>query len=233
MRFFVGTSGYSYKEWKGSFYPENLPQKEMLAYYSQRFAAVEINQTFYQLPTKSSQESWAETVPDEFQFTLKAPRKITHIRRLKDAADETKRFLAATAALKKRRGPLLFQLPPNFKKDLARLKAFLRLVGSRTPGAFEFRHASWFDDDVFDCLRKKSCALCTADVDDSPPADLVATSGWGYIRLRRADYTDAVLRKWIKRLRSQPWDTAYVFFKHEETGSGPRLAGRFLELAGQ
>jgi uncharacterized protein YecE (DUF72 family) len=233
MRLFVGTSGYSYKEWKGSFYPEKLPQKQMLTCYAQRFSTVEANNTSYRLPALSVLESWAEQVPEGFRFVLKAPQKITHFRRLKQVEEETKSFLRAAAALKKRRGPLFFQLPPNFKKDLPRLQAFLSLLGPRTQAAFEFRHESWFDDEVFDCLRGKSCALCVADTDDSPCKELVHTARWGYLRLRREGYSDSGLRGWIKRIRSQPWDGVYVFFKHEDSGAGPKLAARFLKLAGQ
>jgi uncharacterized protein YecE (DUF72 family) len=232
MRFFVGTSGYSYKEWKGSFYPEKLPQKEMLSYYAQQFSTVEINSTFYRMPKANDLEKWAQQVPDTFRFVLKAPQMITHRKRLKNAEDETKDFLRTASSLKGRRAPLLFQLPPNFKKDLARLEAFLGLIGDGTAVAFEFRHESWFDDDVFDCLRAKSCALCFADVDDFPCADLVSTAGWGYVRLRCEGYTDKCLGEWIERMRSQSWNEAYVFFKHEDTGTGPRLAARFLELSG-
>jgi uncharacterized protein YecE (DUF72 family) len=232
MRFFVGTSGYSYKEWKGSFYPEKTPPKDMLSYYAQRFPAVEINSTFSQLPSAIALKTWAEQSPESFRFALKAPRTITHIKRLKDAKESTVQFLRAAAALKARRGPLLFQLPPNFKRDLPRLKTFLRTIGKKTPAAFEFRHASWFDDEVFACLRAKSCALCVADMDDSPSTHLVKTAGWGYVRLRREKYSNKQLATWIERFRSQNWDETYVFFKHEDTGTGPKLATRFLKLTG-
>jgi uncharacterized protein YecE (DUF72 family) len=232
MRFHVGTSGYSYQQWKRSFYPQKLPQKEMLSYYAQRFAAVEINSTFYRMPAPNAVKSWAQQVPDAFRFAFKAPQTITHRKRLKDVEEETNDFLRMAATMKGRRGPLLFQLPPNFKKDLPRLSVFLDLVGKRTLAAFEFRHESWFDEDVFDCLRRKSCALCIADMDDSPFTELVCTAGWGYVRLRRERYTRKRLGEWIEKMRSQAWEEAYVFFKHEETGTGPRLATRFLELAG-
>ncbi len=173
MRFFVGTSGYSYKEWKGTFYPQKLPQKEMLGYYGTRFATVEINATFYRMPKASVLESWAAQVPEEFRFVLKASQRITHHKRLKGAEDETEYLLRTATVLKKRLGPLLFQLPPDFKKDLPRLETFLGLVAG-TPSAFEFRHASWFDDEVFECLRRNSCALCSADAEDSPSTDLSA-----------------------------------------------------------
>jgi uncharacterized protein YecE (DUF72 family) len=232
MQFFVGTSGYSYKEWKGSFYPEKLAQKAMLSYYAQRFSTVEVNSSFYRMPSASVVKSWAREVPAEFQFVLKAPQTITHFKRLKNAEATTKDFLRVAAVLKQRRGPVLFQLPPNFKKDLPRLEAFLRLIRRGTSLAFEFRHASWFDNEVYECLRAKSCALCLADSDDLPCADLVSTAGWGYVRLRRKRYTRKQLAEWVERLRAQPWDEAYVFFKHEDAGTGPKYAARFLELAG-
>ncbi|MEX2117988.1 MAG: DUF72 domain-containing protein [Pirellulales bacterium] len=232
MRFFVGTSGYSYKEWKGSFYPQKLPQKEMLAYYARHFSTVEINNTFYRMPKASLLESWAEQVPDHFRFVLKAPQRITHQKRLKNVEDETDYLVRTAAVLRERRGPLLFQLPPNFKKATSLLEAFLDLVGDQAQAAFEFRHESWFDDDVFDCLRKYSCALCVADVDEAATADLLSTAAWGYVRLRREDYTDADLREWIEKLRRPGWEEAYVFFKHEDAGAGPKLAERFIELAG-
>jgi uncharacterized protein YecE (DUF72 family) len=231
MQFFVGTSGYSYKEWKGTFYPEKLPQKEMLSYYAQRFSTVEINNTFYRMPRASVLESWLEQVPDVFRFVLKAPQLITHRKRLIDAESATDHFLRTASALKERQGPALFQLPPNLKKDLPRLDGFLRFL-SETPAAIEFRHESWFDDEVYDCLRANSCALCVADSDDLQ-VELVSTARFGYVRLRREDYADEHLGEWIKRIKSQDWDTAYVFFKHEDEGTGPKFAARFLHLAGQ
>ena len=233
MQFFVGTSGYSYKEWKGSFYPEKLPQKQMLGYYAQRFRAVEINNTFYRMPKATVLETWAQQVPPGFRFVLKAPQRITHHKRLNDAADSVDYLLRTASALGEHRGPLLFQLPPDLKKDAPRLEAFLQLVGEGTPVAFEFRHPSWFDAEVFDCLRRNHCALCVADTDDAPLTDLVDTAGWGYVRLRREAYSDELLEQWIERLTAQPWNEAYVFFKHEDAGIGPKLAARFLELAGQ
>jgi uncharacterized protein YecE (DUF72 family) len=231
MRFYVGTSGYSYKEWKGSFYPEKLPQREMLGYYAERFSTVEVNNSFYRMPDAGVLKSWAREVPAEFQFALKAPQTITHFKRLKNAQAATREFLRVVSVLKRRRGPLLFQLPPNFKKDLPRLEAFLRLLRKQTSVAFEFRHASWFDNEVFDCLRANSCALCVADSDDLPSAELVSTADWGYVRLRRKRYTRKQLAKWIERIRALRWEDAYVFFKHEDSGAGPRFASRFLELA--
>ena len=233
MQFFVGTSGYSYKEWKGSFYPEKLPQKEMLRYYAERFGAVEINGSFYRMPTASNLEPWADEVPADFQFAFKAPQAITHFKRLKDAAEATETFQDATSVLKIRRGPLLFGLPPNFKKDLPRLQDFLGQLDRKLRFAFEFRHASWFDEEVFACLRANRVALCTNDEDESPWTQLVPTTDWGYLRLRREAYTEKALAGWIEKLAAPKWTAAYVFFKHEETGTGPQLATRFLKLAGR
>jgi uncharacterized protein YecE (DUF72 family) len=232
MQFLVGTSGYSYKEWKGSFYPEKLPQKEMLEYYSQRFSTVEINNSFYRMPAASVVESWAQQTPKSFRFVLKAPQTITHRKRLNDCAEQVDELLQTAAVLKSQQGPLLFQLPPNFKKDLARLDGFLSIVDNRTPITFEFRHESWFDDEVFDCLRAHSCALCVADAEDLPPVKLFSTTDWGYVRLRREEYSDKDLRHWIKNIKAQDWNRVYVFFKHEDTGTGPKFATRFLELVG-
>lgn len=231
MYFFVGTSGYSYKEWKGTFYPQKIAPDEMLRYYAQRFSTVEINNTFYRMPKAGVLESWAQQVPDAFRFVLKASQKITHIKRLKGAEDEMDYLLRTASVLNNRKGPLLFQLPPNLKKDVPRLSEFLKLLDEGTRAAFEFRHASWLDDEVFERLRSHSCALCVADREDLPETDLVSTADWGYVRLRREGYDDAALRRWIKRLQDQSWNEAYVFFKHEDAGIGPKLAARFLELA--
>jgi uncharacterized protein YecE (DUF72 family) len=230
MQFIVGTSGYSYPKWKGNFYPAKLPQKEMLNYYAQRFAAVEINSSFYAMPKADVLESWAGQVPVSFRFAFKAPQTITHRKRLKDAAEATRLFCEATAVLDRRRGPLLFGLPPNMKKDVARLETFLTALGKSPPAAFEFRHESWFDDEVYDCLRARGCAFCIAD-DEKLTCPTVSTAGWGYVRLRREAYADKDLRQWIKQLKSQPWQECFVFFKHEDTGTGPQFAARFVELA--
>jgi len=231
MQFFVGTSGYSYPKWKGSFYPVKLPQKEMLGYYAEQFGAVEINNTFYKMPSASDVESWATQVPKHFRFAIKAPQAITHFKRLKEAEEPTKQLFGVAGALKARLGPVLFGLPPNMKKDVARLKDFLRFIPKKAQAAFEFRHESWFDEEVFDCLRASSCALCVADAEELPRTKLIATADWGYIRLRRETYTKQALVDWIKKMRSLPWNEAYVFFKHEDTGTGPKFAAQFLELA--
>jgi uncharacterized protein YecE (DUF72 family) len=231
MNLYVGTSGYSYKEWKGTFYPRDLPARQMLRYYGEHFRTVEINNTFYRLPAAAALEAWAGEVPAGFRFVLKAPQQITHRQRLKDTGESVSNLLEVAEALKKRLGPLLFQLPPNMKKDGPRLREFLALLPRRRRVAFEFRHPSWFDDEVFGLLRDHQAALCIAEAENDLEVPFVATAGWGYLRLRRLDYGDAELKKWVKRVRKQAWRDAFVFFKHEDEGKGPQLAKRFLELA--
>jgi uncharacterized protein YecE (DUF72 family) len=231
MQLFVGTSGYSYKEWKPSFYPRDLPASDFLPFYARHFAAVEINGSFYRLPTAATVKSWARQVPENFQFILKSPQTITHFKRLKEPKTILKPFLQVAAHLKKHQGPLYFQLAGNFKKDLPRLHEFLAALRNPPPITFEFRHPGWFDDETFTLLRKHACALCINDSDDSPFTDIVPTAKWGYLRLRRGKYTDKQLVAWIKKIRRQPWTHAYVFFMHEDTGTGPKFAARFIKLA--
>jgi uncharacterized protein YecE (DUF72 family) len=231
MILYVGTSGYSYPKWKGSFYPAKLPARQMLRHYGEHFGAVESNYTFRSLPSPSVLSAWVADVPAGFRFALKAPQRITHIKRLKDVAVPVARFLEVAGQLKRRLGPLLFQLPPNFKKDVSRLSDLLALLPRRRV-AMEFRHPSWFDDEVFGVLRKHGAALCIADADDDLKVPFVATADWGYLRLRRPHYSDAKLKSWLKRMRDEGWRDAYVFFKHEDEANGPRLAKRLLELAG-
>ena len=231
MKLHVGTSGYSYKEWKGNFYPEDLPAKEMLSYYSRRLPAVEINNTFYRLPQATMIENWKEQVPDEFRFSIKATQRITHIKRLNNVAEETKYLLDTSRLLGECLGVVLFQLPPNMKKDSGRLKSFLEFLPSDTRVAFEFRHETWFDDETFDLLRKKDHALVVSDTDEKPLSEIISTAGWGYLRLRRTAYNENDLDDWMKRVKDQKWKDAFVFFKHEDEGVGPKLAARFLELA--
>jgi len=225
----VGTSGFSYAEWKGSFYPEDLPAKQMLRYYAERLTAVEINNTFYRMPTDKLLAGWAEQVPADFAFVLKAPRRITHELRLRDAADTVRAFGERAAKLGPRLGPALFQLPPFFKKDLALLSEFLAAVPTGLRAAFEFRHESWLADDVYDALRAREAALCIAEAEDFA-VPLVATAPWGYLRLRRQDYVDEDIAAWAERIRAQPWSETYVFFKHEDRGAGPALAARLMAL---
>ena len=231
MKFHVGTSGYSYKEWKGNFYPEDLPAKEMLSYYSRRLPAVEINNTFYRLPQPSMIENWKAQVPSSFRFSIKATQRITHIKRLNNVADETKYLLETASLLEQRLGVVLFQLPPNFKKDVERLKAFLDLLKPDLPTAFEFRHESWFDDETLALLRERDCALVVSDTDEKPLTEIISTARWGYLRLRRTAYDENDLVEWMKRVQDQKWKDAFVFFKHEDEGTGPRMAAQFLELA--
>jgi len=230
MRFHVGTSGYSYKEWKGVFYPEDAKPAEMLRLYAERLSTVEINNTFYRMPSEKMLVGWSEQVPDDFSFVLKVTRRITHQARLRDSREALDYLLRTSAVLGEKLGPMLFQLPPDFAKDTERLSDFLGLLPVRWPAAFEFRHASWFGDDVYEALRSRGASLVVVDTDDDdePPA-IVPTAGFGYLRLRREEYDDARLDAWIERIAEQPWDGVWVFFKHEDEGAGPRLAARFNE----
>jgi uncharacterized protein YecE (DUF72 family) len=231
MRLYAGTSGFSYDEWKGSFYPEDLPAKERLAYYSTRLTTVEVNNTFYRTPKASIVAGWRAQVAGDFRFVIKASQRLTHQKRLKDCAADLAFALEVYRAMQERLGPVLFQLPPHFKRDLARLAAFLELVPSDLQAAFEFRNDSWFEGDVYELLRARNAALVFSDVDEKPEPPLVATADWGYFRLRRTAYAPDALATWLAHARAQPWKEAYVFFKHEDAGTGPRLAGEFLELA--
>jgi uncharacterized protein YecE (DUF72 family) len=229
MRLFVGTSGFSYKEWKGSFYPEDLPAADMLRYYAERLSAVEINNTFYRMPKAPMLSQWGEQVPAGFVFVLKASQRITHQKRLKDAAEEVVYFFRQAAALGDRLGPVLFQLPPNLKKDLPRLSDFLAVLPAEARAAFEFRHVSWFEDDVFAALAARGAALCLAE-DEDLATPIQATTGWGYARLRRQDYGPEDLRQRAESYRKQAWSELFVFFKHEEGGRGPALARDFAAI---
>ncbi len=229
MQILAGTSGFSYKEWKGRFYPENLPNSGMLAYYANRLPAVEINNTFYRLPKESVLENWAAQVPDSFRFVIKASRRITHFKRLKGAEDETGYLLRTVDLLGERLGAVLFQLPPNMKQDLERLDAFLGILGDPRRTVFEFRHASWFEEGTYDCLRAHGAALCTADTDDED-GEIVRTAPWGYLRLRKTGYEEAALADWARRVRDAGWEKAYVFFKHEDEADGVAAARRFLDI---
>ncbi len=231
MNLHVGTSGYSYKEWKGNFYPEDLPAKEMLSYYSRRLPAVEINNTFYRLPQPTMVENWRVQVPENFRFSVKATQRITHIKRLKNCADETKYLIETAALLGERLGVILFQLPPNSKKDAERLRDFLGLLPNDKRAAFEFRHESWFNDEVFGLLRSKNCACVVSDTDEKPLTEIVSTADWGYLRLRKTNYEASDLVAWMKRVQDQKWNDAFIFFKHEDEGVGPKLAKEFLALA--
>ncbi|MBI3932542.1 MAG: DUF72 domain-containing protein [Acidobacteria bacterium] len=231
MRVRVGTSGYSYAPWKGRFYPADLKPADMLRFYAGRLPTVEINNTFYRMPAAKALARWAEETPAGFSFVLKAARRITHEKRLHDA-DGLAYFFENAAVLGDKLGPVLFQLPPFFKKDVGRLRDALALVPDERQVAFEFRHATWFDDEVYGALRDRGAALCLADTDEAPDPALVPTADWGYLRLRRADYDDAAIATWADRVRAQPWGEAWVFFKHEEAGKGPALAARLIDRLG-
>lgn len=233
MKLYVGTSGYSYKEWKGSFYPEKIPAAQMLSYYSSRLPAVELNNTFYRLPQRTMVEGWKTQVPENFRFAVKASQRITHFKRLKEATAETNYMLETVSALEDRLGVVLFQLPPNMKKDLERLETFLRDLPASTPAAFEFRHPTWFDDDVIELLRRENRVLAVSDTDDLPTNHIDKTADWGYLRLRRVQYSEADLVEWIERIRAQHWQHAFVFFKHEDEATGPKLAAQFIEMSSQ
>ena len=231
MTFYVGTSGYSYKEWKGSFYPEKIPAKAMFRYYSERLSTVEINATFYRMPQPSMLENWKEQVPPEFRFSLKASQRITHFKRLKETDEETKYFLETASVLGDQLGVVLFQLPPNMKKDLPRLETFLGQLPQTTPAAFEFRHPTWFDDDVLELLRSQNRPLVVSDTDDMPTTHIDKTADWGYLRLRRVNYSEENLVEWSARIQAQNWKETFLFFKHEDAGTGPKLAAQFLQLS--
>jgi uncharacterized protein YecE (DUF72 family) len=219
MRIQVGTSGFAYKEWRGSFYPEKMKEKDMLRYYAERLRAVEINNTFYRMPAAETLLRWAEQVPDGFTFVLKASQRITHRQRLSPESAETVGVLFDTArVLGPRLGPVFFQTPPLLKKDLERLRAFLASLPAGHPVAFEFRHESWLDDEVYAALRERNAALVAVDKDEAggDGAPVVPTADWGYLRLRRRAYDDEALGAWRERLLAQPWREAFVFFKHEE-----------------
>ena len=228
MNALVGTSGFSYDEWTGAFYPEKLKPADRLGYYAERFRSVEVNNTFYRMPKGEVLARWKDQTPEGFVFVLKASQRITHKERLKESADSVGYFFENAAALGGKLGPTLFQLPPNMKKDAARLASFLDVLGDRR-AAFEFRHPSWMDEEVYALLRSHGAALCAADTDDSGEegAPLVPTAGWGYLRLRRAEYSPEDLGAWAGRLHGQGWSQAYVFFKHEV--KGPALAHAFEE----
>jgi uncharacterized protein YecE (DUF72 family) len=219
MQLLVGTSGFSYPEWKGTFYPEDLADADMLKSYSERLATVEINNTFYRMPQPALLEGWNNKVQASgFRFALKAPRSITHIARLKEAADGAGHFLQVAATLGERLGPILFQLPPFLRKDAGVLRDFLGLLPPGTKAAFEFRHSSWFDDEVYAILADKQAALVAGDPDEGEPLPLVATAPFGYLRLRAPSYEVAGLESWHAQITRQPWQQAFVYLKHEVFG---------------
>ncbi len=235
MKIYIGTSGYAYKEWKGGFYPEKISPQEMLRFYSGRLNTVEINNTFYRMPKENVLMSWSEQVPRDFVFSLKAPQVITHLKRLRDVADETDHLFKMLSVLDKKLGPVLFQFPKSFRADLPALQDFLSLIPDGGAYAFEFRNPSWLNDGVLGLLHGKGSSLCIADTDENPANEIIHTAPWGYLRLRRSDYTDENLSEWLGKILSQKWKKAFVYFKHEDEArgpaTGPEMATRFRELA--
>jgi uncharacterized protein YecE (DUF72 family) len=229
-KLFAGASGYSFKEWKGSFYPQDMKPEGMLAWYAERLPTVEINNTFYRMPKTEVLESWAKSTPAGFRFAIKASRRITHMARLKaDSAAEAVAFLYKNLqALREKRGPVLFQLPPFLKKDLPRLKDFLALLPGEHRAAFEFRNDSWFADDVYDVLKGAGASLCLSEREDNAPPPLVETAPWGYVRLRLETYSDKDLQQWAKRLAATGWREVYVYFMHEPTA--PAYASTLIQF---
>jgi uncharacterized protein YecE (DUF72 family) len=230
MTVYVGTSGYSYKEWKGSFYPEQISANEMLSYYAERLPAVELNNTYYRLPQRSTVESWRAQAPKNFRFSVKAPQSITLYRRLKDVGWQTKNLLETVSVLGDQLGAVLFRMPEDMKKDRGRLESFLKELPAETPAAFEFRHPTWLDDDVRELLRRHNRVLVVSDTDEMPTDHIDKTADWGYVRLRRVKYSKADLTAWSKRIKGQKWKRTFVFFKHDDEGTGPKLAAQFIKL---
>jgi uncharacterized protein YecE (DUF72 family) len=232
MRYLIGTSGYNYPEWRGSFYPEKFPTAKMLAYYAERFNTVEVNYTFYRMPTETQLGNWAAGTPDDFTFTLKAPRRITHDAKLRNCEELTQAFCRIASTLGPKLGVLLFQLPPNFKRHDEALASFLETLPHGARAAFEFRHESWHDEAVFAALRARNVALCVAD-SEKMSTPVVATADYGYFRLRDEGYQPADIERWAGVIggMSQAQD-AYVYFKHEEEGKGPEFAARLMDILG-
>lgn len=229
----VGTSGYNYPEWKGSFYPETLSAAKMLPYYAERFSTVEINYTFYRAPNEKILNGWSAQTPERFKLTLKAPRAITHDARLKNAGDRVRQFMETSAVLGSKLGALLFQLPPNLKKDVALFDAFLEVFPPRVCAAFEFRHASWLDEEIYERLRARNLALCVADSEKlSTPVEV--TADYAYFRLRDEGYTPDDIAKWADTIRERTTHCrdVFVYFKHEEEGKGPEFARLLMNRLG-
>ena len=233
QRFWIGTSGYNYPEWRSSFYPEKLPAARMLAFYAATFSTVEINYTFYRTPNEKILAGWSRETPQGFRLTLKAPKRITHLAKLKDCAELLQYFLETSRTLGPKLGAILFQLPPYFRKDLAILDQFLTLLSPGLCAAFEFRHASWMEPEVFARLRARNLALCVADSEKfSTPLEI--TASYGYFRLRDEGYTTQNIRDWAAKIRvaTAACEDVYVYFKHEESGKGPQFAGLLREALG-
>jgi uncharacterized protein YecE (DUF72 family) len=233
MKFWVGTSGFQYGEWKGNFYPEDLPAAKMLSFYAELLSTTEINYTFHRIPAAKTIDNWKQLTPENFRFALKAPQKITHWSKLRDCADTLRYFYDVVSGLGEKLGPVLFQLPPNFQRDTLVLGDFINGLPHGLRAAFEFRHESWFDDEVFETLKARSAALCIADTEKLATSK-VATANYGYLRLRREDYAKIDIERWVEFVREQAggWDEVFIYFKHEEAGIGPKLARQMTKILG-
>lgn len=230
-RLLAGASGYSFNEWKGDFYPQDMKPDAMLSWYAGRLPTVEINNTFYRMPAVTVLENWARSTPEGFRFSIKASRRITHLARLKaeTAADSVEYLYRVLGVLGEKRGPVLFQLPPQLKKDLPRLTAFLKILPENHRAAFEFRNPTWFDDDVYAALRAAGAALCLSEREDNAPPPLAETAPWGYVRLRLESYSDDDLRAWTQKIQATGWQETFVYFMHEPTA--PRYARTLMRVA--
>lgn len=233
MNYWIGTSGFQYAEWKGTFYPEKMPTAKMLPYYAERLSTTEINYSFHRIPSTKTIEGWYQATPERFKFSLKAPQKVTHWAKLRNCGDTMRFFQQVISDLEAKLGPVLFQLPPTLKKDAGLLESFLTDVPDGMRCAFEFRDASWFDDEIYALLRGRNLALCIAESEKLETPD-VATADYGYLRLRREDYGEADVARWseVVKARNGAWSDAFVYFKHEDSGIGPKLAQRMVELLG-
>ncbi|MBA2241832.1 MAG: DUF72 domain-containing protein [Chthoniobacterales bacterium] len=229
MNFWVGTSGFQYAEWKGTFYPDDLPAAKMLPFYAERFTTTEINYSFHRIPSTKTIEGWWKATPERFKFSLKAPQKVTHFAKLRNCGDTLRYFQQVIYDLEKKLGCVLFQLPPTLKKDAPLLSAFLHEIPPGMRAAFEFRHTSWLDDEIYELLRSKNLALCIAESDKLATPD-VATADYGYLRLRREDYQEADIARWAETLKGRVsiWSDAFIYFKHEESGIGPKFAQQLI-----
>ena len=227
MKIYIGTSGFAHAEWKGKFYPEKISPKEMLRFYAGRLNTVEINNTFYHRPKENVLAHWAEQVGTDFVFALKAPQVITHMKQLRNVFEETEYLFRTLSVMDKKLGPILFQFPKSFHADRPALEDFLPLIPGNMACAFDFRSPTWLDAGMPELLRKKGCSLCMEDTDENPIQEIISTATWGYLRLRRTEYTEDDLLQWLERILSQKWERAFVFFKHEK---GPEMAIRFNEI---
>lgn len=230
MQLWIGTSGFQYPEWKGKFYPEKWPVSKMLPFYAERIFTTEINYSFHRIPSATTIANWVDATPPKFKFSFKAPRKITHFARLLNCTETLQYFFSIVSQMHERLGVVLFQLPPDFVENVSLLKSFLDDLPSGLHAAFEFRNASWFNEEVYSLLRAYNAALCIAE-SERLATPLVATADFGYLRLRRRDYADADIARWADFVRKQGgvWGETFVYFKHEEGGMGPKLAQQMME----